>query len=55
MKVSRRGFLKISGAVMATTGVGISLKPVAAHAKPLRIKYARETTTVCPYCSVGCS
>lgn len=55
MKVSRRGFLKISGAVAATTGLGISLKPVAAHAKPLRIKYARETTTVCPYCSVGCS
>jgi len=55
MNVSRRGFLKLSGAVAAVSGLGISLKPVAAHAQPLKIKYAKETTTVCPYCSVGCS
>jgi formate dehydrogenase major subunit len=55
MDVSRRGFLKISGAVLATSGIGISLKPVAAHAQPLKIKYTKETTTICPYCSVGCS
>jgi formate dehydrogenase major subunit len=55
MDVSRRGFLKISGAVLATSGIGISLKPVSAHAQPLKIKYTKETTTVCPYCSVGCS
>ena len=55
MNVSRRGFLKISGAVVAVSGLGISLKPVATHAQPLKIKYAKETTTVCPYCSVGCS
>src|ERR1035437_4468540 len=55
MNVSRRGFLKISGAVMALSGLGISLKPIAAHARPLKIKYAKETTTVRPYCSVGCS
>ena len=40
---------------MATSGIGISIKPVAAYAKPLKIKYAKETTTICPYCSVGCS
>jgi formate dehydrogenase major subunit len=55
MNVNRRGFLKLSGAVMAVSGLGISLKPIAAHAQPLKIKYAKETTTVCPYCSVGCS
>jgi len=55
MRVTRRSFLKISGAALATSGIGISLKPVAAHAKPLKIKYAKETTTICPYCSVGCS
>lgn len=55
MNVSRRGFLKISGAVMATSGLGISLKPIAAHARELKIKYAKQVTTVCPYCSVGCS
>ena len=55
MNVSRRGFLKLSGAVAAVSGLGISLGPVSAHAKPLKIKYAKETTTICPYCSVGCS
>lgn len=55
MDVSRRGFLKISGAILAASGVGISLKPVSSHAKPLKIQYTKETTTICPYCSVGCS
>jgi len=55
MDVSRRGFLKISGAVLAVSGLGVSLKPVSAYAQPLKIKYAKETTTICPYCSVGCS
>jgi formate dehydrogenase major subunit len=30
------------------------LKPIAAHAQPLKIKYAKETTTICPYYAVGC-
>jgi formate dehydrogenase major subunit len=55
MDVSRRGFLKISSAILAASGIGVSLKPVSAHAQPLKIKYAKETTTICPYCSVGCS
>ncbi len=55
MRVTRRSFLKLSGGVLAASGIGISLKPVSAYAKPLKIKYAKETTTICPYCSVGCS
>jgi len=55
MEVTRRGFLKISGFALASSGLGISLKPVSAYAQPLKIKYAKETTTICPYCSVGCS
>jgi len=55
MNINRRCFLKVSGAVIAASGLGFSLKPVAAYVQPLKIKYARETTTVCPYCSVGCS
>ncbi len=55
MEVTRRGFLKLSSAVAAAGGLGISLKPVTAHAQPLKIQYAKETTTICPYCSVGCS
>ena len=54
MDVSRRGFLKISGAALAAGGIGISLKPVSAYAQPLKIKYAKQTTTICPYCSDGC-
>ena len=54
MDVSRRGFLKISGTALMASGIGINLKPVAAHAQPLKIKYAKETTTICPYCAVGC-
>ena len=57
MKISRRGFLKISGGV--TTGVvlgtfGVHLKSSQAHAQTLKTKYARESTTICPYCAVGC-
>jgi formate dehydrogenase major subunit len=55
MRVTRRSFLKISGAVLAASCFGIGIKPVAAHAKRLKIKYAKKTTTICPYCSVGCS
>jgi len=56
MKLTRRGFLKLSGAFAAFSGFGISLlKPVSAYAKELKTAYAKETTTVCPYCSVGCS
>jgi formate dehydrogenase major subunit len=54
MDVTRRGFLKLSGTVLAASGVGVTLKPVTAYAKPLKVLYARESTTICPYCSVGC-
>jgi len=54
MDVSRRGFLKISGAVLTTSGLGLSLKSVSAYAEPLKIAYSKETTTICPFCSVGC-
>lgn len=55
MEVTRRGFLKISGTALMASGIGISLKPVSAYAKPLKTRYAKETTTICPYCAVGCS
>jgi len=57
MKITRRTFLKISGATAAGTvmgGLGFDLSPVASYAQELRIKGAKETTTVCVYCSVGC-
>jgi len=35
-------------------GLGMDLKPVKSYAQTLRIRYAKETTTICPYCAVGC-
>jgi formate dehydrogenase major subunit len=55
MGVSRREFMKISGSTVLLGSLGVTLDPAAADAKQeLRIKDAKETKTVCPYCSVGC-
>lgn len=54
MGVSRRDFLKISGGTLALGSLSASLDPAKAYARELRIKDAKETTTICPYCSVGC-
>jgi len=54
MDVSRRGFLKISSAALMASGIGINLNALFSYAQPLKIKYAKETTTICPYCAVGC-
>jgi formate dehydrogenase major subunit len=57
MKISRRGFLKISGGVTggAILGTfGVHLETSKAYADGLKTKYAKESTTICPYCGVGC-
>jgi formate dehydrogenase major subunit len=60
MDVTRRKFLVISGAIgagVALSTLGLDLGPVKAFADELKIskmKNARNTTSVCPYCSVGC-
>ncbi len=53
MGVSRRDFLKISGSALL---LGPLAAPGSAEAqeRESRIKGAKQTTTVCPYCSVGC-
>ena len=53
MGVSRRDFLKISGSTLL---LGPLAAPASADAqeRELKIKGAKETKTVCPYCSVGC-
>ena len=59
MLVSRRGFLKVSAATagVAIVGMGFPIGPVKAHAVELRknLQEATRTTTICPYCAVGCS
>jgi len=57
MKITRREFIQISGATaagLAVSGLGFDLSPVRSHAQMLKTKYAKETTTICPYCAVGC-
>ena len=58
MNVTRRDFIKITGATAAGLAVsgslGFDLSPVKAHAQMLKTKYAKETTTICCYCGVGC-
>src|SRR5437899_4916505 len=60
MDLSRRDFLKTSGSAFTGTAlgglasVGASLAPTLAQAQELRIKHAKATPSVCPYCSVGC-
>ena len=62
MSVSRRDFLKVSaaGIVPGTAlgsliGLGASLAPATVRAQELRIKDAKATPSVCPYCAVGCA
>jgi len=57
MNVTRREFIQISGATaagLAVSGLGFDLTPVKSHAQMLKTQYARETTTICCYCAVGC-
>jgi formate dehydrogenase major subunit len=61
MDVTRRNFLKLSSstaggtAVAGLAGLGASLAPALARAQELRIKDAKVTPSICPYCSVGCA
>jgi formate dehydrogenase major subunit len=57
MKLTRREFMQVTGAGaagIAFSGLALDLVPVRAHAQMLKLKYAKETTTICPYCAVGC-
>ena len=57
MKLTRRDFLKVSGAAtagLALSGLGIDFSPVEAYAWELRTRDAKETPTICCYCAVGC-
>jgi formate dehydrogenase major subunit len=56
MELTRRDFLKLSGSGLgaaALVNLGFSV-PALATTEPLRITRAKESTTICPYCAVGC-
>ncbi len=61
-QLSRRMFLQASAAGLgpgtalgSLLGLGASLVPATARAQALRIREAKATPSVCPYCSVGCA
>ena len=57
MEVTRRKFLKISGAMAATLAIadlGFDDKQAKAKSSTFKIAELTPTPTICPYCSVGC-
>ncbi len=55
--LSRRNFLKVTGGIAALSvlnGLGINLTGIALAAARLKTVGAREKTTICGFCSVGC-
>jgi len=58
MRVTRRGFLQASGVATASTlffgHIGIDVSRTRAYAETLKTRFATESTTICPYCGVGC-
>ena len=61
MKMTRREFLRLlagGGGGTALSGLiasGVNLAPTMARAQELRIRNAKTTPSICPYCSVGCA
>jgi formate dehydrogenase major subunit len=59
--MNRRQFLQLAGgggggtALSGLLASGIDLAPTMARAQALRIKDAKTTPSICPYCSVGCA
>ncbi len=56
MKISRRGFFKATGIGAATSVLGGTAKESQAALPPREDPFsgAVETTSVCPFCAVGC-
>lgn len=54
--LTRRQFLKVgTGAGLGgALALGMSLRPIATHARALKVAGAKEVPSVCPYCAVGC-
>src|SRR6202161_11482 len=59
MELSRRGFIKLTGAGLAASsigalGFGYVGEALAASVRPFKLTAATETRNTCTYCSVAC-
>jgi len=59
MAVTRRQFMKVSAASLATSSVGAlgfveAGEALAAGVRPFKLERATETRNACPYCAVAC-
>jgi formate dehydrogenase major subunit len=61
MRLTRREFLTVSGAVgagLTLSSLGIDLGPLSAYAEEIKkidkLKSAKQSTSICCYCSAGC-
>ena len=59
MNLSRRGFVKLTGAALATSsldalGFGFAGRALATEVRPFKLTHATETRNTCTYCSVAC-
>ncbi len=59
MELSRRGFVRLSGATLAATSIGAlgfgpSSEALAASVRPFKLSRTTETRNTCTYCSVAC-
>lgn len=59
VEVSRRHFMKLTGAGVAGTaigafGFGMAEQALAQTVRPFKLAKLTETRNTCPYCSVGC-
>ncbi len=59
VQLSRRGFIKLTGAGLAASslgalGFGFAGDALAASVRPFKLEHAAETRNTCTYCSVAC-
>ena len=51
MQLSRRDFLALSG---VSSLLGVPTASGQEPTTPAKLRQAKETTSICPYCGVGC-
>lgn len=59
MELTRRGFVRVTGAGLAASslgalGFGPAQEALAAAVRPFKLTHASETRNTCTYCSVAC-